>query len=242
MSNITFLKKISNKIESKTMTDKQKVYIRGVEGHGGEVIKTLTDLGAENLWKRAGSDPEHIYYISPLGVLQEAEDGSEAALMVKEYCREIRLPEQWEDGDILVRKDNDSIFCVYQKPADNGKGFLCYVYVSKDTCFTGVTIPTDSADNYCKATDAEKSSFYSLIDYHHVRWSAEKKQLVKYRWKPEMLEAYWVVTGTGHVTVLNWEDFPTDNDHLDFGNCFKTKEEAYGMVEKIKNLLKGGHE
>lgn len=29
------------------MTDEQKVYIRGVEGRGSEVIKMLTDLGAD---------------------------------------------------------------------------------------------------------------------------------------------------------------------------------------------------
>lgn len=30
------------------MKDNQKVYIRGVEGRGDEVIKMLTDLGADN--------------------------------------------------------------------------------------------------------------------------------------------------------------------------------------------------
>lgn len=30
-----------------------------------------------------------------------------------------------------------------------------------------------------------------------------------------------------------------DNNYFDFGNCFKTKEEAEAMAEKIKKLLKG---
>lgn len=230
------------------MTDNQKVYIRGVEGRGIDVIAALESLGGKTdhlgsmRLSALGNIPLNVFIIGHDGEIAYMDSEGEVFEIIKDNYREITLPQKWEDGDILVRKDNDNIFCVYQKPADNGKGFLCHVYVSKDTCFTGVTVPTEPADNYRKATDAEKSTFYSLIDNHHVRWSAEKKQLVKYRWKPEMLEAYWVVSGNGHVTVLNWEDLSTDNDYLDYGNCFKTKEEAYAMSEKVKQLLKGGSE
>jgi hypothetical protein len=47
------------------MTDEQKVYIRGVEGRGDEVIKMLTDLGADrNGFDWDGNDPKTLYFIS----------------------------------------------------------------------------------------------------------------------------------------------------------------------------------
>lgn len=35
---------------------------------------------------------------------------------------------------------------------------------------------------------------------------------------------------------------PIDNERFGIGNFFHTREEANGMAEKVKNLLKGGHE
>lgn len=214
------------------MTDNQKVYIRGVEGHGGEVIKTLTDLGAENLWKRAGSDPEHIYYISPLGVLQEAEDGSEAALMVKEYCREIKLPEQWKDGDILY-DENDDVFAVVRD---------IHGYISTHIAINNGEIEKDFTfpkEDFCLATPSEVERFHDLLHRHGKEWDAEKKQLVDWRWKPKRNEEYWAITPEGDIDLYRWEDTIDDSKYYDFGNCFGTNEEAEAMAEKVKKLLKG---
>lgn len=150
------------------MTDNQKVYIRGVMGRGIDVIAALERLGGKT--DRVGSMrlyafgniPYIVFIIGHDGQIAYTDSKGEAFEIIKDNYREIKLQEKWSDGDILIRKGNNDIFCVYQEPVDNGKGFLCHVYVSKDMCFTGVTVPTDPADNYRKATDAEKSTFYSL--------------------------------------------------------------------------------
>ena len=167
------------------MKEQWKVFIRGVEGRGNEIIKILTDLGAENndehLNKYISCD--FIYFINHKGYISAASINSEPTKIIMDNYKEIKLSGQWSDGDILIRKDNNNLFCVYQKPVNNGKGFLCHVYVTKDVLFTRVTVPTDPADNYRKATDTEKSAFYSLINNHHLSWDAKKKQLVD--WRPE---------------------------------------------------------
>lgn len=177
------------------MEEKQKIFIRGVEGRGNEIIKILTDLGAKNNseWTDKYMSSYYIYIINHKGNISSVSINSETARIIMDNYHELHLPEQrkggdWKDGDILTRKDNNNLFCVYQKPADNGKGFLCHVYATKDVLFTEVTVPTDPADNYRKATDAEKSTFYSLIDNHHMRWDAENKQLTDKEELPEQWE------------------------------------------------------
>lgn len=228
------------------MTDNQKVYIRGVMGRGIDVIAALERLGGKTDQVGSmrlyafGNIPYIVFIIGHDGQIAYTDSKGEAFEIIKDNYREIKLQEKWSDGDILIRKDNNGIFCVYQEPVDNGKGFLCHVYVSKDTCFTGVTIPTDPADNYRKATDAEKSTFYSLINnYHHVWWDAVNKVLVGLGRHPNCGQKYYAVSAYGSVVDTTWCDSSADKALLRAGNCFLTKEEAETAAERVRKALKG---
>jgi len=67
------------------MTDEQKVYIRGVEGRGNEVIKMLTDLGGENSCLLNGEDVMLIYFIRHDIEISYVMEDSELSKMVKDY-------------------------------------------------------------------------------------------------------------------------------------------------------------
>ena len=87
------------------MTDEQKVYIRGVEGRGSEVIKMLTDLGADcGGFDWDGNDPKTLYFISYEGDIGSTHDDDEIGRMLQEYRREIHLPEPRKDDDIFVNE------------------------------------------------------------------------------------------------------------------------------------------
>lgn len=63
------------------------------------------------------------------------------------------------------------------------------------------------------------------------------------RWKPEYGEEYWLVNMKGFSAYhLIWLDDLTDNKLLEFGNCFRTCEEAEAAAEKVKALLLSLHE
>lgn len=79
---------------------KQKVWIRGVEGRGDEVIKMLTDLGAKNCDGLAGNDPNRVYSITTDGAIACTRDGVTIETL-KTYYREIKLPEKWVTGYVL---------------------------------------------------------------------------------------------------------------------------------------------
>lgn len=58
------------------------------------------------------------------------------------------------------------------------------------------------------------------------------------KWKPEYKERYYYISSIGTVMDNIW--FNPDGDTLlyEFGNCFKTKDEAEAMRDKIKKILK----
>ena len=65
------------------------------------------------------------------------------------------------------------------------------------------------------------------------------------RWKPKICEKYWVLDPSvdGGVTeFFYWEGDGFDMDQYNFGNCFRTKEEAEAAAEKVKALLLSMHE
>lgn len=62
---------------------------------------------------------------------------------------------------------------------------------------------------------------------------------MKWQWKPGMNEPYLAITTEGNITDFVWNGSLFDKNVFGFGNCFKTKEEAEIMLEKIKKLLKG---
>lgn len=58
------------------------------------------------------------------------------------------------------------------------------------------------------------------------------------RWKPEFGDVYWVVTSKGYGTSCStWHADWFDTFQFNFGNCFRTQEEAKVAAEKVKALL-----
>ena len=53
-------------------------------------------------------------------------------------------------------------------------------------------------------------------------------------WKPEKDGHYYYYNDTGHIYESCYDGDSTDKNRLEFGNCFKTKEEAEHRVEKLK--------
>lgn len=62
------------------------------------------------------------------------------------------------------------------------------------------------------------------------------------RWKPEFDEMYWNILADGEVILFCWRDDEIDRTYFNFGNCFRTEEEAEAAAEKVKDLLLDLHE
>lgn len=215
---------------------KCKVYIKGVQGRGNEVIQTLTDLGAENRLSYDGEDPEIMFFISHNHVINGAFEGSELAEVIMDYYREIRLPEQWKDGDLLAG-GGGNLFAIFSYTMESS--FVAYMLVNEDGVREYEEGVICRQEDYRLATDEEAKRFHELLHKHGKDWDAEKKKLVEWKWKPKFGEEYFVVNTLGRVDYYKWEDATVDNDFYNLGNCFPTREEAETMAEKVMKLFKG---
>jgi hypothetical protein len=57
------------------------------------------------------------------------------------------------------------------------------------------------------------------------------------RWKPEYAKRFFYINPTGIVGVNVWYGTNVNESYYEFGNCFKTFEEAEAARDKIKEIL-----
>ena len=77
------------------MENRQRVFIRGIEGRGNEVIKVLTDLGGTNEFLY-GTNEDLLYFIKHDGIIDNVYLSSETAKIIMDSYREIKLDEKWK--------------------------------------------------------------------------------------------------------------------------------------------------
>lgn len=218
------------------MTDEQRVFVRGVKGRGSEVIKILEDLGGKVPPLDLGGNPKYIYFISHDGDITCMLYESEGGKIIMDFYREIKLPEQWKDGDIIVENNTNPVYSVFKSAEGNGK-FSEYFCVTIDGIIKANIFR--SISKWHLANKEERKTFTNLLHKHCKDWDSEKKQLVDWKWKPKEDEDYWaVILDTTIIKlVFTWLGSVTDEIRYKLGNCFRTREEAEAMVEKIKELL-----
>lgn len=222
------------------MKEEWKVYIKGVPNRGDEIIKILTNLGANNDYNYDGYASNYfIYFINHEGNISSAPINSEPAKIIMDNYREIKLPEKWKDGDLLVcHMLSGNRYAVYSNDSELMKCNTIITYANVDNHTYGVNVLFDKED-FTLASDEEHKEFYDLLHKHGVDWNAEKKQLVNWKWKPKPDEDYYFITSTGKVLKSGLYSCGIDTfEILDFGNYFQTREEAEAIAEKIKKLLK----
>lgn len=56
---------------------------------------------------------------------------------------------------------------------------------------------------------------------------------------PQKGGKYFCIQSTGYVTSTDYDNHPIDNDRREFGNFFRTREEAEAALERVKKALKG---
>ena len=222
------------------MKDEQKVWIRGVNDRGDEVIKALTDLGAVNESEFNGDGHNSIYYISHGGIIRCKDIGSETAKIIMDNYRELHLPEKWKDGDVLVNVTYKGIFAVCKSVCKSGDdAYHCYMYADLGCDRIDAKGCNILRSAYRLATPSEVKRFHETLHKHGKEWDAEKKQLVDWKWMPKRDEAYYYFDWCGDVAKCVWKGTHDDLDCYHFGDCFRTREEAKAMAEMVKKLLKG---
>ena len=87
------------------------------------------------------------------------------------------------------------------------------------------------------ATPEEIQELDDQLAAEGKQWNPSTMQIEEYKWKPNMYDSYYYISGDGFVHTDIWRDTSFDECRYHFGNYFKTKEEAEAKLEKIKKLL-----
>lgn len=219
------------------MLEEQKVYIKGIPERMTEIIKALENLGGhgnEHYLPSAAEAGDSIFFIRHDGVITFEYIKTEAALVLMDNYREIKLtPQKFKDGDILADR-NGHLFAVFKEYTHLGS-FKPYVAVSDNNIISYLT----EASTFHLATESEVKKFQRILNRKNLYWDSAKKQLTKRKWKPEDGESFYYVSSNGSVLRTHYkEDFYDDRERYNVGNCFQTRHDAESVAKKFRNLLK----
>lgn len=170
----------------------------------------------------------------------------------------IVLPKE-EKVDITKFKDGDVITCGHH---DCGgfqwtailRGEIEYIsdnmfiddYCSFDCngMFLDHNSGSDSATWVRYATEEEKQKLFDRLKEEGLEWDAEKKELVKLRWKPKVNEVYYYPSMKplkGRVMSIPKEEKNTellfDKNIIDAGWVFRTKEECEQFCKRLNKAI-----
>ena len=56
---------------------------------------------------------------------------------------------------------------------------------------------------------------------------------------PQNGDKYFCIQSTGYVTSTDYDNHPIDNDRREFGNFFRTRDEAEAALERVKKAMNG---
>lgn len=87
-------------------------------------------------------------------------------------------------------------------------------------------------DGNINCEDIGGNGIYLFLKEFYKEISLERK-----KWKPEYKDCYYHINAIGDVIRSIWANSQMDNLCLEFGNCFRTKEEAEAAKYKIKEML-----
>lgn len=221
------------------MKEEWKVYIKNVPGKAEEVIKRLVVLGAKDPFIYSENGPGTLYFIGHDGKIYWDNINTEHGQTIIDNYKEIKL---WNDGDILINNDGTCYKVFSEYDTDVITSFFAYnMSISVNGTITNYKEGVWVCDikDYRSATSTEVEHFFDLLHASNKDWDAKKKEIVDMKWKPAVNDWYWIVTSDGRVNKLLWFDSKNNNRFFNFGNCFKTKEEAKIAAKKIKDLLRG---
>lgn len=94
--------------------------------------------------------------------------------------------------------------------------------------------------NYRPATEEEKKKLFDKLAEEGYEWDAEKKELVKLKWKPKVKEDYYTPSWSRYVFkphLYGWNEDKFDFKCHSMGRVFKTKEECQEFCNRLNDAI-----
>lgn len=146
-----------------------------------------------------------------------------------------------QNGDAVVfDEDRTQIMICKSYIKDNFIAAHILFDINGEDCFL------EYIDKVCftrRATEKEKKLLFDKMEEEGYEWDAEKKEVRKKRWKPELNGTYYYPSFWGRYFSFspashNWHGYDSDERLFNTGWCFKTKEDCQAVCDKINEAIK----
>lgn len=99
-----------------------------------------------------------------------------------------------------------------------------------------------SASNVRPATEEEKKLLFDKLKEEGFEWDAEKKEVVKLKWKPKVGDTYYRPDFNRCMFMCyegrcRYDTMRYIKDFIEKGWCFKTKEECQEFCNRLNNAI-----
>ncbi len=153
--------------------------------------------------------------------------------------------QEFKDGDVLVLVVNGKRCNAFIYKSTDKRGFH-YYYVGLDVC-NQISISESPSNRWSNndlsySTEEEKQLLFDKMKEQGLKWNAEEKRVEKIRWRANDKRAYYCIRDQGGVMVNYEAGFSLDEDKWEFGNYFRTSEQAEEAAKRVKETLRKYHE
>lgn len=155
---------------------------------------------------------------------------------------------EFKDGDILIDDHKSSefpckIIMIYKGTKSEGGCYECYIFRN----LMGSLVINEGCCNseFVKirpATEEEKAELFAEMKEQGLQWNAEEKRVEKIRWRAEDGKEYYYVGNQGIIMVDKEDGHCADKNRHEFGNYFRTIEQAAEAAKQVKEVLRKYHE
>lgn len=152
------------------------------------------------------------------------------------FEKEERKEQEFKDGDVLHSEYSSTILIFKEMCEGNSRWFYSHYN-------------TDCSSNkgwnkvaFRLATEEEKQQLFAEMKEQGLKWNAEEKRVEKIRWRAKLDEDYYYFSRGGLVvTGTEYQDNYSE-DVWEFGNHFRTEEQAKKAAEAVRETLRQYHE
>lgn len=150
--------------------------------------------------------------------------------------------------DEFIPKDGDIVFV---------KGGVEHILIYKEKTLEYIVAYVDFIDNEClsevsnavhlknivdlrPATEKEMQKLFDKLKEKGLAWDAEKRELVKLKWKPVLSEVYFrveFVDDEFRYADWNWKNSTYEINAYERGWCFKNEEECQSFCDKLNQAI-----
>ena len=169
-------------------------------------------------------------------------------IIVEEEKKEEAKTQEFKDGDVLTALFDNKVVFIFKedelKQKDNRNGYyVCHTadYVL-DVFTKGSPLFCGCKEDVRLATNEEKQFLFDKMKEQGLRWNAKEKKVEKIRWRAEDGKVYYYVDNQGVIIVDREDGGYVDQNRHEFGNYFRTREQAEEAIKQLKETLRKFHE